>query len=79
MQEKQNLTISLERGIIQKARILAAQRGTSISQLLSSYLETLVREESRYQAAHQQALELLDAGFDLGGRIRCSRDDWHER
>ncbi|HYL10766.1 MAG TPA: DUF6364 family protein [Candidatus Acidoferrales bacterium] len=76
---KQNITISLDRQTIRKAKILAAKQGTSISGLLAGQIETLVGEEESYDRAERQALALLDKGFHLGGRIRASRDDLHER
>ena len=76
---KQNLTISLERQIIQKAKIVAARRSTSISGLLARQIEILVGEEEAYERAERQAKVLLDQGFHLGGAIRVSRDELHER
>lgn len=77
--QKQNLTISLDREIIQKARIIAARQFTSISGLVARQIETLVGEEEAYERAKQRALALLDKGFHLGGTIRVSRDELHER
>jgi hypothetical protein len=77
--EKQNLTIRLDRKTIRKARILAAKRSTSISGLVAEQIEFLIGEEEAYENARRQALMLLDQGFDLGGKIRASRDEWHER
>ena len=76
---KQNLTISLDRETIRLAKILAARRSTSISGLLARQIEILVGEEEAYERAERQALSLLDQGFHLGGVIRASRDEWHER
>ena len=76
---KQNLTIRLDRKIIRMAKILAARRSTSISGLLARQIEKLVGEEEAYERAERQALSLLDQGFHLGGVIRASRDEWHER
>ena len=76
---KQNLNIRLDRQTIQKAKILAAKRGTSISGLLAGQIEILVGEEEAYERAERQALALLDQGFHLGGVIRASRDELHER
>jgi len=76
---KQNLTISLDRQTIQNAKILAARRSTSISGLLTSQIETLIGEEEAYERAERQAMTLLDQGFHLGGVIRVSRDELHER
>ncbi len=42
---KQNLTISLDRKAIQKAKIIAARRSTSISGLLAHQIELLSRDE----------------------------------
>jgi hypothetical protein len=79
MPSKQNLTVSLPLQTIRKARILAARRGSSISGLLAEQIEILVGEEEAYERAQRQATALLDKGFHLGGVIRASRDQWHER
>jgi hypothetical protein len=76
---KQNVTISLSRRVIKKARILAARRETSISGLLSQQVEMLVDLEEAYERAERQALALLEQGFHLGGKIRVSREQLHER
>lgn len=76
---KQNVTISLDRGTIRKAKILAARRETSISGLVARQIEILVGEEEAYERAERQALALLDQGFHLGGGLRVSRDELHER
>jgi uncharacterized protein YigA (DUF484 family) len=76
---KQNLTVSLDRKTIQKARIVAARRSTSISGLLARQIEILVGEEEAYERAERQAMSLLDKGFHLGGVALANRDDLHER
>jgi hypothetical protein len=76
---KQNLTISLDRETIQKAKIVAARRSTSISGLLARQIEILVGEEEAYERSKRQALALLDQGFNLGGKGPVSRDELHER
>jgi uncharacterized protein YigA (DUF484 family) len=76
---KQNVTISLTRQTLQKVRVLAARRATSISGLLAEQVEILVGEEEAYDHAQRQAMTLLDKGFHMGGVIRASRDELHER
>jgi hypothetical protein len=76
---KQNLTVSLPQQTIRKAKILAARRGSSISGLLADQIEILVGEDEAYERAQRQAAALLDQGFHLGGMIRSTRDEWHER
>ncbi len=36
-------------------------------------------DEGTYEHAHREAAALLDEGLRLGGKIRPSRDEWHER
>jgi hypothetical protein len=76
---KQNVTISLDRQTIRKAKIVAARRDTSISGLLAQQIEILVGEEEAYERAERQAVALLDEGFHLGGGAPDSREELHER
>jgi hypothetical protein len=77
--EKQNVTISLSRQVLKKAKILAARCETSISGLLAHQIECLVGDEEAYERAQRQALALLEKGFHLGGTILARRDELHER
>ena len=78
---KQNVTLSLPKALLRKAKMLAASRDESLSELLRESLETKVREASGYKKARTRQLRLLEKGLDLGtgGRIGVSRDDLHER
>ena len=76
---KQNITVSLSRDVLRKAKVLAARRETSVSALVANQIEILVGEEEAYRRAERQALDLLDKGFHLGGVIRATRDELHER
>jgi uncharacterized protein DUF6364 len=78
-EDQQNLTVRLDRQTIQKARILAARRSTSISGLVARQIEILVGEEEVYERSKRQALALIEQGFHLGGTIRVSRDESHKR
>ena len=49
--EKQNLTVSLSTQVVQKARVLAAKRSTSISALVAEQVEALVNDDEAYQRA----------------------------
>lgn len=76
---KQNLTVSLSTETIQKAKILAAKRSTSISGLLAAQIEALVGAEEAYENARRAALDLMDRGFHMGGIRAVSREELHER
>jgi hypothetical protein len=77
----QNITLSLPADDLRRARILAAERGTSVSRLLARLLRELVDRETGYAEARRRSLTMLTDARDLGtgGRIRSSRDELHER
>jgi hypothetical protein len=77
--DKQNVTIALSPETVRKARVLAAQRSTSISGLLAEQIERLVGEEEAWERAERCALALLEEEFHLGGVITATRDELHER
>jgi hypothetical protein len=56
-----------------------AKRNTSISGLLAEQIETLVGEDEAYEQAQRRALSLLERDLHLGGAIKSTRDEWHER
>jgi HSP90 family molecular chaperone len=79
LEEKQNITLRLSRQTLQKARVLAAKRSTSISGLLTSQIEQLANTEDEYEIAMQRAMARMEKGFDLGGTHTMDRDALHER
>lgn len=76
---KTNVTLKLDAKLLKEARILAAEEGSSISGLLASRLEELVRERKGYDRARRRALARLRIGIDLGWKRPRSRDELHER
>ena len=79
LDQKQNITLRLSLETIQKARVLAAKRGTSISGLLTSQIEHLANSEDEYEKAMQRAIARMEKGFHLGGTHKLDRDALHER
>ncbi len=76
---KQNITLSLEKDIIKKGKVIAAQKETSVSKMIGDLLRQLVEKEDQYEAAKQSALQSLKKGFHLGGHIKWKREDLYER
>jgi hypothetical protein len=66
--KSQNLTLKLPVDTVRKIKVIAAERGASISGLLAEKLEELVGEDAEYDAARRRALEWLAQGWHLGGR-----------
>jgi hypothetical protein len=75
---KQNITISLDKQLIQKARVIAARRGSSVSRMLADELALLVSDSERYEHSRVQAIADLELGMDLG-MLKVTRDELHER
>ena len=76
---KQNITLSIEKELIKNARVLAAQRQTSVSRMLSEELQKLIEDSNKYELAKKRALNYISRGFHLGGTITVSREELHER
>ena len=76
---KQNITLSIDKEIIKKGKVIAAQKDTSISKMLSDQLKEIVEREDQYEAAKRDALQALKEGFHLGGRISWKREELYER
>lgn len=77
--DRQNLTVQLDTRTIRKARVLAAERGTSVSKLVAEQIERMVLEDQEYEEARRRALALLDTGFHLGGGPLPRRDELYDR
>ena len=76
---KQNITLSLDKDLIKKAKVLSAKRQTSISQMLGLELKRVVQATEDYDQAKRRALAHLRRGFHMGGKIVTSREELHER
>lgn len=63
----QNLTLKLPADTIRSAKVVAAQRGTSISALVTQKIAEIVGEDAAYQTAKRRAFEWLSHGWRLGG------------
>jgi hypothetical protein len=79
--DRQNVTLSLSKPLLRKAKILAVERQTSLSALLAGALENLVQDRHDYEQAKDRALARMKKGFHLGtnGRITWTRESLHER
>jgi len=76
---KTNITLKLDADVLREARILAAEEGVSISGLLATTLEEIVRQRKGYDRSRRRAVARLRKGFDLGWTPPRSRDELHER
>lgn len=73
-----NITLSLPDEVIRKAKVLAAQRETSVSALVGELLTGLVGDES-YETIWAQEEAVMAAGTLAIGAVTWTRDDLHGR
>ena len=76
---KRNITVQLDEATVQKARVVAAKRGSSISRLLTEQIEVLARQDDDYDRAMHDALAELERGYDLGGGPYPARGEVYDR
>jgi hypothetical protein len=74
-----NITLTLDEETLREARVLAAQRGLSVSAFLRLELAGLVGRQQKYTKARAAALKRLRRGQPLGGGKLPSRDEIHDR
>jgi predicted transcriptional regulator len=74
-----NITVSLDDETYRRARIIAAQRDTSVSALVKQFLLDLASGESEGERLKRQERELRESITDFDASDRLSRDDVHRR
>jgi plasmid stability protein len=75
-----NVTVSVPDDVYREARIRAAQRGTSVSALVSDYLRSLARDEDLEFARLRDLQRRVSAEVcDFSASDRLSRDEVHQR
>jgi hypothetical protein len=79
MAEARNITLTLDDETLREARVLAAQRGLSVSAFLRAELAGLVDRQRGYTRAREKAVRRLRRGQSLGGGPLASRDELHDR
>ena len=76
---KQNITLAVEKKLLKQARVIAAERGLSVSALLSSELARLVEQEGTYRRAQTRAVARLESPLHLNFTNEPSRESLHDR
>ncbi len=79
--ETQNVTLAIPKTTLRKAKLIALQRQTSLSRLLTELVTQLVTDNDHYALARERHLARLDRASDLGtgGGPLASREELHER
>lgn len=77
--DRQNVTLSLPKLLLKKAKILAASEDRSLSEFLRETLEEKIKESNGYTRAKIRQVKTIKKGFDRGtkGMITISRQESH--
>lgn len=75
--EKQNVTLSLPKALMKKAKVLAAKSDKSLSELMREALQEKLRKNVNYESAMRKHKNILEMELDLGteGKISFSREE----
>jgi plasmid stability protein len=74
-----NLTITVDEETLKKARIRAVTEGTSVNEVLRSFLESYAGFDSEQQAAVEDLLQLSREAKSRHVGKRWTRDELYER
>ena len=74
-----NITLSLPDELIRRAKVVAAQRDTSVSALVGTLLVRVLGEVEEYDRLWAEEEIVMAAGTLRLGERRSSRDELHQR
>ena len=74
-----NITVSLDDETYRRARVIAAERDTSVSALVKQFLVELGSGESETERLKREERALRERIVDFDASDRLSRDDAHRR
>jgi predicted CopG family antitoxin len=74
-----NITVSVPEDVYRRARVMAAERDSSVSALVKEFLTGLGREESDFERGKRLQDEVLATIRRFRGSHRLTRDAVHRR
>jgi Family of unknown function (DUF6364) len=74
-----NITLSVDEAILDKARVYAAKRKTTVNRLVRDHLEQLAANEQKVSTARERLLKLIDESPGrMGPDWKWNREDAYE-
>ncbi|HEY4089224.1 MAG TPA: ribbon-helix-helix protein, CopG family [Bryobacteraceae bacterium] len=79
--EKRNVTLSLPEPLLQKLRVVAAKRNSSMSGLMENAIYKLLETDDAYDMRAKRLIERMKnaPGRGIGGKITWTREEIHDR
>lgn len=74
-----NITLAVDEDVLDKVRVVAAEKKTTVNALVRDYLGQLATEGNRSERARQRLLELIDKSqADMGPDYKWNRESLYE-
>lgn len=70
-----NLTLAIDDALLDKVRVLAAMKRTSVNEMVRGFLTRIVEQEVEHDEATQELLKLIDESEGDMGDWRPSREE----
>lgn len=70
-----NITLAIDEDLLDKARVLAAMKRTSVNEMVREYLKKLVEQEAQFDEVTEELLRLSRESTARMGDWRPSRED----
>ncbi|WP_295706327.1 DUF6364 family protein [uncultured Brevundimonas sp.] len=70
-----NLTLAIDDALLDKVRVLAAMKRTSVNEMVRGFLTRLVEDEQSKDEAREALLKLIDESEGRMGDWRFSREE----
>lgn len=70
-----NLTLAIDDDLLDKVRVLAAMKRTSVNEMVRGFLTRIVEQEVEHDEATQELLKLIDESEGDMGDWRPSREE----
>ncbi len=74
-----NITVSVPDEVYREARIRAAERGSSVSAMVSDYLRSVALQASTFARLEARQREIEDTIASFRAADRVGRDELHDR
>lgn len=79
MRRLKNITVSVPEGVYRRARVKAAERDVSVSELVRDFLVRLSQDESDFDRRKRLQDEILASVRAFRAADRLKRDEVHDR
>lgn len=79
--KKQNVTLSLPRDLLIKAKHIAIDKNISLSGMLTNMLREIVEREDEYIKAKEEHFKIMEEGnsYMVGDKNKWKKEEIHDR